>query len=434
MKIRVRDASWQEVLAAPSMAHQDPVRPNRFFRGLLKKVCAPELKTVGFTCEQEGMERLKADEPCLILMNHSSFIDLKIAEIVFAGRPLNIICTSDGFVGKEWLMRQIGCIPTQKFVGDMTLISDMQYALNTLKSSILMFPEASYSFDGSATPLPESLGKLLKILNVPVIHVRTYGAFQRDPLYNNLQLRDVKVSAHVRYLLSPEEIAGRSREDLNEILREAFTFDHWRWQQENNIRVSEPFRADHLNRVLYRCACCESEAAMSGQGTQLTCGTCGAAWELTETGELKMVSSGKAGAAQDRNFRFVTDWYRWERECVRRALQDGTYRLDEDVTICVMKNTQCIYRVGSGHLTHDENGFHLTGCGGALDYTQKPLACYSLYSDYYWYELGDMICIGNKEMLYYCFPENGEKVAARTRLAVEELYQMNKPKRRIIAG
>jgi hypothetical protein len=31
-------------------------------------------------------------------------------------------------------------------------------------SSVLMLPEASYSFDGTATPLPESLGKCIKLL------------------------------------------------------------------------------------------------------------------------------------------------------------------------------------------------------------------------------------------------------------------------------
>ena len=34
----------------------------------------------------------------------------------------------------------------------------------------------------------------------------------------------------------------------------------------------------------------------------------------------------------------------------------------------------------------------------------KPLASYSLYSDFNWYELGDMISIGNNGIQYYCFP------------------------------
>lgn len=101
-------------------------------------------------------------------MNHSSFIDLKIASRLLVTRPFHVICTSDGFVGKRWLMRLIGCIPTRKFMMDVTLVRDMVYAVRELKSSILMFPEASYSFDGTQTPLPESLGKCLKLLKVPV--------------------------------------------------------------------------------------------------------------------------------------------------------------------------------------------------------------------------------------------------------------------------
>ena len=49
---------------------------------------------------------------------------------------------------------------------------------------------------------------------------------------------------------------------------------------------------------------------------------------------------------------------------------------------------------------------------------------YSLYSDFYWYEIGDMISIGNEKVQYYCFPQNSENVVARTRLATEEMYKM----------
>ena len=91
-------------------------------------------------------------------------------------------------------------------------------------------------------------------------------------------------------------------------------------------------------------------------------------------------------------------------------------------------DTKHIYMVGQGHLIHDVNGFTLTGCDGKLHYTQKPLSCYSLYADYYWYEIADMICIGNDDTLYYCFPQDGGDVVAKTRLAVEEMYKLYKGK------
>lgn len=79
------------------------------------------------------MDKLDKDEPCLVLMNHSSFIDLKIAIRLLCTRPFHIICTSDGFVGKRWLMRSLGCIPARKFMTDVTLVRDMVYAVGTEK-------------------------------------------------------------------------------------------------------------------------------------------------------------------------------------------------------------------------------------------------------------------------------------------------------------
>ncbi|MBQ5893267.1 MAG: 1-acyl-sn-glycerol-3-phosphate acyltransferase, partial [Clostridia bacterium] len=189
MKIKTVQKSYDDVLAIPPEKHQKPKRVSILFRLLLKLVSLPDLLAVRFHCNRIGMEKLGKREPCLILMNHSSFVDLEIAASVLFPRVFNIVATTDGFVGKRWLMRQIGCIPTKKFVSEMSLIRDVSYAIKTQKSSVLMYPEASYSFDGTATPLPDSVGKFIKHLGVPVVMIRTYGAFSRDPLYNNLQRR-----------------------------------------------------------------------------------------------------------------------------------------------------------------------------------------------------------------------------------------------------
>ena len=84
----------------------------------------PDLIATRFTVTRKRMEEA-GEGPYLILMNHSSFVDLEIASYIFYPKPHCIVSTFDSFVGKSWLMRQIGCIPTQKFVSDMTLIQDM---------------------------------------------------------------------------------------------------------------------------------------------------------------------------------------------------------------------------------------------------------------------------------------------------------------------
>ncbi len=417
MKIKVKKMSYEGVLALPKEKVYKPIKQHWIFRTVLKILSYPDLFLTKFQCRKIGMEKLGKDEPCLVLMNHSSFIDLKIASSILYPRPFNVVCTSDGFVGKNWLMRLIGCIPTRKFVSDTKLVRDMVYAVKELNSSVLMYPEASYSFDGTATPLPDSIGRCIKMLGVPVVMIRTYGAFTRDPLYNGLQLRKVKVSADMEYVLSPKEIEEKSTEELNDIINQCFAFDNFKWQQENKVRVAEKFRADGLNRVLYKCPHCMTEGEMVGKGTELSCKHCGKTYELTEYGYMKALQG-------ETEYPHIPDWYRWERSCVKNEIMDGKYRLDVPVKICMMVNKKCIYEVGEGRLVHTPEGFSLIGCDGKLDYKQKPIASYSLYSDYYWYEIGDVICIGDNKVLYYCFPKESGDIVAKTRLATEEMYKL----------
>ena len=407
MKIATKRLPYEKAMAKKRPVHRKPLRPMFLLQLVIRILAIFDLLPTRFTYDTHGMEKIGKKEPCLILMNHSSFIDLKIASRIFFPKRYGIVCTSDGFVGfcMELLMRLLGCIPTQKFVTDVSLIKDMEYLLKKKKTSVLMYPEASYSFDGTATPLPRKMGVLLKKLGVPVVTVITQGAFARDPLYNCLQKRKVKVRADVTCLATAEEIKQMSVAQLDALLDEAFSFDNFAWQQEKGIVIDEPFRADGLNRILYRCPHCGVEGKTEGKGTALTCHSCGKVYELTETGFLQ-------AADGDSAFTHVPDWYRWQRQQVKKELEEGTYLLDTEVDI--------------GRLVHNNEGFRLTGCDGKLEYTQGPLSCYGLYSDYYWYEIGDMICIGNQDVLYYCFPKNCGDVVAKTRLAAEELYKLKK--------
>ncbi len=419
MKIKTRSRSYEEVMALPKGKHRNPRYPNFLLRTAVRAAAILDLVPTHFRYTTEGMEKV-GKQPALILMNHSSFIDLKIISKIMYPRPFGIVCTSDGFIGKEWIMRFLGCIPTQKFVSDITLIRDMEYLLKEKKSSVLMYPEASYSFDGTATPLPRKMGVLLKKLGVPVVTVITQGAFARDPLYNCLQKRKVRVSAHVKCLLTPEQIKTMTVRELDEVLDNAFSFDNFAWQQSNEVHIAEPFRADGLHRILYKCPHCGTEGQMEGKGIHLTCHHCGKTWELTTLGYLKAEEG-------ETEYTHIPDWYAWERDQVRQELENGTYRLETAVDIGIMVDYKAIHMVGRGQLTHDETGFRLTGCDGKLDYSQGPLACYGLYSDYYWYEIGDVICIGNQDALYYCFPEKAD--VAKTRMAAEELYKLKKRRR-----
>ena len=422
MKIKTARVSYLQIINRKKEKPFVSKRPNLFFRTLLKLVSLPDLIATKFTYIKVGMERLGKKEPCLYLMNHSSFLDLEMAVSMVYPRPVNIVSTLDGLVGKRWLMRQIGCIPTRKFVFDVGLVRELFRVAQKENTSVLMFPEAGYTFDGTAIPLPEHLATFVKKLGLPVVMLRTFGAFSRDPLYNNLQRRKVKASAEMRYILSPEDLKTMSDDEVRGILDEQFTFDHFRWQYENKIKIDEPFRADGLHRVLYKCPHCKAEGKTEGKGIHLKCHACGKTYKLTEYGAL-------CATEGDTAFSFVSDWYAWEEEEVKREIAEGAYSLDISVEIGMIVNTKKMYFVGDGRLTHTaEEGLHLTGCDGQLDYTQKPLATYDLNVDYNFYEIGDVISLGDMQALYYCFPKDSSTPVTKARFAAREIYRLHRDK------
>ena len=425
MKTSTKTLDYDSVMALKRPERKKPRKPNLFWRCLVRFLCIFGMMGTKFSYETEGMEKLGKDEPCLILMNHSCFQDMEVAYQIMFPRPMNIVASNEAFVGlfglMEWLMNSIGGIPTQKFVSDVRLVKNMEYCLKELKSSVLMYPEAAYSFDGTATTMPAKMGILLKKLDVPVVMIRTCGAFSRNPLYNELKIRrHVPITAKATLLYTREEIREKTVKELSEGVQEAFGFDNFRWQQEQGLKIRQEFRADGLHRILYKCVHCGAEGQMEGRGTGITCRSCGKHWVLTELGYLE-ASDGNTEISH------IPDYYRWEREQLRQQILEGSYRLEADVDVLMQVDNKTFYRVGKGHLVHDLNGFTLTGSDGRLYCHQKPLAHPSLYADYYWYELGDVIGLGDTETFFFCFPPE-EVPVARVRLAAEEMYRLYKEK------
>lgn len=421
MKIKLIKSDYDSVISTPHAELKEPKKPNIFWRTLMKLVATPDLLATHFKCEKVNMDKVEKGQPCLIFMNHSAFIDLEIVAGIMYPRPFNIVATTDGYVGKNWLMREIGCIPTKKFVPEMKLLKHMKQMLWGKKSSVLMFPEAGYTFDGTKTTLPDTLGKVSKMMGVPVVTVITHGAFLRQPLYNNLNKRQVNVSATMECLFSSEQVKNATAEEIQSAIEERFSFDDFKFQQENKIKIDSENRADYLNRLLYKCPHCLCEGKTRGEGDSISCTACGKSYRLDEYGYL---------VSENGLFTHVPDWYAWERECVKEELMGGTYNVDIPVEICMAVDTKHIYSVGEGRLTHTLEGIRVLSDDGKIDYLHKPQASYSICSDFNWYEIGDVICVGNRNMILYCFPKCEGDVVTKVRLGVEELYKITMEQKR----
>ena len=416
MKIKVTKLSYDEVLLKKAKPLIKPKKPNIFFRTLLKLVSLPDLWATKFKYGKE-LKKYIGKEPSLILMNHSSFVDLEMIVSMVYPKPMNIVCTTDGFIGKNWLMREIGCIPTKKFTTDTQLVRSMMNAVKKFKSSILLYPEAGYSIDGTSTTLPNTLGKLVKMLKVPVITVISEGAYHRQPLYNDLIRRKVKVSAKVDKILTQEDIELKTEKEIQSMIEEKFSFDNWKWQQENNVIIDHPERAKGLNRFLYKCPHCHAEGNMKGEGTTLTCPVCGKVYELTTNGYMMALDG-------ETEINHIPDWYKWERECVKEEILSNRYDITLDVDVYMMNDTYHVYNLGDGVLTHNNEGFKLEAFDGKLECIVPAKQTYTINADFFWYQIADVITVNDAKASYFCFPKGSKDIVAKMRLATEELYKL----------
>ena len=78
MKIKTKRKTAEEVMSLPPITHKKPKKQRAFFRWLVNSISKKELEETHFSFDPKGFDDL-GDVPCLVLMNHSCFLDLKMA-------------------------------------------------------------------------------------------------------------------------------------------------------------------------------------------------------------------------------------------------------------------------------------------------------------------------------------------------------------------
>jgi hypothetical protein len=90
---------------------------------------------------------------------------------------------------------------------------------------LVIYPEARYSLCGTTAALPESTGKLCKLLKVPVVTLIAHGHHVNSPFWN-LKKRGVRpTEAVMTRLFTADELSGAGAGEINEKIREAFVYD-----------------------------------------------------------------------------------------------------------------------------------------------------------------------------------------------------------------
>lgn len=395
-----------------------PIRQPKFFVWLIWFLSKIMLIGKKYKIEKINMEGLKP--PYMLLSNHMYFIDFELAAMCTYPERVNNVVNIDGYYRRPWLMELIGAICTRKFTMDMHLIRSIRKVLS--RGDILcMYPEARYSPCGITSYIPESVGNLIKMNKVPVVTIVHHGNYLQTPFWNFRKPRKVPLYTTMTQILTAEQIKTMSVDEINKVLRAALEYDDYKYQKENNIRITEPYRAEGLHKILYQCPSCKKEGSMDSKGTEIFCKKCGKVWHQNEDGSLVA----KTGETE---FSHIPDWFKWEREQVREQVRNGTYSFEDDVEIYSMPRCWKFEHLGMGKIKHDiENGFVVEGHHNGKDFRihRMPQQTNSLHIEYDYCYLKPLDCVdistGNDSL--YCYPTK-QNVVTKLGFATEEIYQL----------
>lgn len=379
----------------------------------------------GLKINKVNMKGLKP--PYLLLCTHHAFIDFKVTTHAIFPHRATYVVAIDGFIKREWLLRNVGAIGKRKFTPqDILLFKQIKYSLDTLKRITAVYAEACYSVMGTTAVLPESLFKMVKVLKHPVVVLNMHGNFLTQPVWN-MGNRKVPLRADMTQVITKEEIDTLSIDEIQKRITDAYQYDEFKWQFDNKIRIKDKNRTKGLHKVLYQCESCGTEFMMDSAGTEIWCNACGKRHYQNEYGQLEALD----GVTK---YPHIPDWYESQRANVRKELENGTYYFEDEVYIESLPNTKGYIPLGDGKLIHTKDGFKLTGKdidGSPLELIKETKSLYSVHIEFD-YQLrsdkvvADAIILSTLDDTYYIYPKTKRDQVVKLRFAVEEAYKLLK--------
>ncbi len=397
-----------------------PKKPTYFWYGLERLIEAFYFCGTKTKIKYNNCEGLKA--PYLVIANHASFADFPMVNRAAKTRTTWVVSIEE-CVGRNWLMRSIGAIYKHKFTNEIAPVRNIAYSIKNLKVNCTFFPEARFSLIGKNEPIDKALGKLAKLCKCPVVVFVMHGAFLRSPQWCKHPYRNVPIEGEFTQVVTQEEVNTLSAEEIQKRIEDLFVCNDYHWQLENKIKITCKKRAENIHRVLYQCPHCHKEHVMDSKGTKLWCTSCGKSWTMNEYGQL---------IADDGNDIFTdpTEWYDWEYANVKKQVDEGTYRFEDDVFVekLVSFGKGFVRYPCKAKMVHDESGFTVSGNvdgnsnGEVFTLHRDGVSMSSVHIEYDFKGRGDAIDLYDGKDTYWVYPATKPNPLTKLHFAQIAIY------------
>ena len=358
---------------------------NPILYAIVYAVLKQKYKKYNITFDNEIVKSIKG--PAIVVATHTCDQDHILSALtLYPVRPNYIV--SEHFMrikSSARLLRLMHVITKKMFTPDVSTIRNVLRAKGE-GSVIVIFPEGRLSCYGRTLPVAEGTAELIKKLGVNLYAWKAEGAYLTFPKWRNKgDDRIGKINSSVKLLLSAEEIAEKSVEEIKAITSEAI------YNDDETAMAGIEYKCDNMaagaDKVLFKCPNCHKEGTITTEGNHIRC-ECGLDATLDTFYKL-----------HNAPFESINEWFEWQQnsidlecESISTKARLGTPGEDGYMDPCA----------GEGEVYIDKDIFKLSGTlhGEAVDFSipSEKIGAFPISP-------GDHIDVYVHGKLVYIYPE-----------------------------
>lgn len=315
---------------------------------------------VKICCRKEYKSVKAIKGPILAIGTHHSPIDFLLMSNLLAPKRLGFVVAANMFYDKRyaWAIKMMGnSIPKKQFAADFECVKSIKKMIDN-GVSIGLYPEGRVSVDGTESYIGKSISKLIKWLGVPVVLVKSNGAFLSMPRYN-LNFHRGRIEMSAKMLFTKEDIQTKSADDIQTLLDQEFKYNEFEYQEKNRIAFSGKRPALGLDKLLYKCPKCGIEFQMEAYLNTLHCAACGNTATIDKYGAI---TPDDGGVCYPR----VDLWYKYQKDTLEKEINAAEdYTLVCDVGLAVNDEDSGQFNsIEHGSLSLSKQGYLYNGESG----------------------------------------------------------------------
>ena len=247
----------------------------------------------------------------------------------------------------KFFMTRLGTIPKKKNIRDSKVIRDIVSVIKQ-EENIGIFPEAVRNWAGTTMNMDQSIVKLIKMLNVPVIVAVLKGMNLFHPRWSKTARR-TKIEVEYKLLFDNEQLKQLSDDEIFEKLKKYLHHDEVEYQREHMNKIHSERRAEHIGHALYVCPQCYAIDSFKSEGNDFKCAKCNYDIHIDDCGFFERETAGKLF------FDNIRDWYYWQEKWMAKFVND---RLDNHPN-------ELIFEDLNSEIYHTQSDYKLDYLGNA---------------------------------------------------------------------